>query len=455
MTLERDLRAVVGDSQVLVDRDLMAPYEVDWTGRFHARARCVVRPGTPDEVAAVLRACSAAGAAVTVQGGNTGLVGGGVPAGGEVLLSLARLVEIEPVDAVAAQATLGAGVSLAAAQDHARAAGLQVGLDLASRSQASVGGLVATNAGGIRVVRYGSMRAQVAGVEVVLADGTVLSRLMAPVKDNTGYDLSQLMCGSEGTLGVLTRIRLRLVPPAGRSAVALIGLADTRAALAVLDLARRRLNALAAAEIFYGDGLALVRAQAGLPALFGTDWAAYLVLECAGGSDPEAELVALLAEAGEVGDATVAADAAGRRRLWTYRESHPEAINTAGVPVKLDVCVPLAEFAGLVDEVPAAVARVAPGARTVLFGHLSEGNLHVNVLDAGGCSDEVSEAVLELVAARHGSISSEHGVGRAKARWLGLSRTPAEIDAMRRIKAALDPAGLLNPGVLLPPPSSI
>src|SRR5689334_7414605 len=194
------LRAIVGAGHVLTDPDLRAPYETDWTRRFTGTARCVVRPADTEQVAAVLRACTAAGAPVVVQGGNTGLVGGGVPAGGEVLLSLARLRDVEPVDPIESQVTVGAGVTLEKLQEHARAAGLDFGVDLAARSQATVGGLVATNAGGIRVLRYGSMRQQVTGLEAVFADGTVVSRLTGLAKDNTGYDLPQLVTGSEGTL---------------------------------------------------------------------------------------------------------------------------------------------------------------------------------------------------------------------------------------------------------------
>jgi FAD/FMN-containing dehydrogenase len=450
VTLETELAQIVGDSHVLVEPDLKASYEVDWTRRFHGAARCVVRPASTVEVAAVVRACAAARVPVTLQGGNSGLVGGGVPRGGEVLLSLARLTDLEPVDPVAAEVTAGAGVRLEALQRHARSAGLEFGVDLAARSQATLGGLVATNAGGIRVVRYGSMRAQVVGVEAVLADGTVLSRLSPPAKDNTGYDLAQLLCGSEGTLAVLTRLRLRLVPPSPHSAVALVGVAGVAEALALLAMARREISTLAAAELFLADGLDLVRPYASLPAPLSDEFAAYVILEATGRVDPLDELAELLSTVDVVGDATLASDAAGRARLWTYREAHTEAISAVGVPVKLDVCVPLTDLTTLVDELPGVVAAAAPKARTILFGHLNEGNLHVNVLDAGEQEEAVSEAVLQLVARLGGSISSEHGVGRAKARWLGLSRSPEEIEVMRRVKAALDPAGLLNPGVLLP-----
>jgi FAD/FMN-containing dehydrogenase len=448
--LESGLRAIVGDAHVLTDDDLKASYETDWTRRFHGSARCVVRPADTAEVAAVLRACADADIAVTVQGGNTGLVGGGVPAGGEVLLSLARLVSLEPVDALAAQVTVGAGVTLEALQNHARAAGLDFGVDLAARSQASIGGLVATNAGGIRVVRYGSTRAQVVGVEAVLADGTVLSRLDPPAKDNTGYDLTQLLCGSEGTLAVITRVRVRLVPPAGAAAVALVGVDGTAGALRLLADARARLTTLAAAELCYAEGVELVRSVGRLPAPLSADFPAYVVIECTGRTDPTDELVEMLGECDAVGDAAVASDASGRAKLWAYRETHTEAISATGVPVKLDVCVPLDRLEALVDELPGVIAAVAPDARPILFGHLNEGNLHVNVLGAEAVAEKVTDEVLRLVAAHRGSISSEHGVGRAKTPWLPLSRSAEEIQTMRRVKAALDPAGRLNPGVLLP-----
>ncbi|GII21465.1 FAD-binding oxidoreductase [Planosporangium mesophilum] len=444
------LRAVVGEAHVLVDADLRAPYETDWTRRFTGQASCVVRPASTEEVAGVVRACAAAGAPMVVQGGNTGLVGAGVPRGDEVLVSLTRLRDLEPVDRMAAQVTVGAGVTLEALQNHARAAGLDFGVDLASRSSATVGGLVATNAGGIRVLRYGSMRTQLAGLEAVLPDGTVVSRLTGLTKDNTGYDLTQLLAGSEGTLGIVTRVRLHLVPLLPARAVALVGLADTDAALELLSVARDRLASLSAAEIFYADGLRLVRDHAGLPAPFAEEFPACVVLECTDRTDPTDAILDTLAECEAVGDATVASDAAGRARLWAFRETHTEAISAAGIPVKLDVSVPLGELPSLVRELPGTIAAVAPGARPILFGHVNEGNIHVNVLDVGDAYSEVTDAVLRLVAAHRGSISSEHGIGRAKVAWLGLSRSPEEVAAMRRIKDGLDPAGLLNPGVLLP-----
>jgi FAD/FMN-containing dehydrogenase len=450
VTLLDELRGIVGAAHVLVDDDLRRSYETDWTGRFSGTSLAVVRPRSTAEVAGVVRACAAGGVPLVVQGGNTGLVGGGIPAGGEIVLSLTRLDELGEIDAPASQVTVGAGVTLAALQAHARGSDLDFGVDLAARDSATVGGLVATNAGGIRVLRYGSMRAQVVGAEAVLADGSVVTRLAGLAKDNTGYDLVSLLCGSEGTLGVLTRLRLRLVPRLRARCVALVALADTAAAVAVLPGLRDRLPDLAAAELFFADGLALVRGYAGLPAPFAQDYPAYLVLESAGRNDPTDQLVEAVAELDGLLDATVATDASGQRALWAYREQHTEAISAAGVPVKLDVSVPLRALPELVDRLPAVIGTVAPAARPIVFGHVNEGNLHVNVLDTGELAEAVTDAVLRLVAELDGSISSEHGVGRAKVPWLQLSRSPAEIAAMRAIKQALDPDAVLNPGVLLP-----
>jgi FAD/FMN-containing dehydrogenase len=447
--LEDRLREIVGGQHVLTDADLKSPYETDWTRRFTASSRCVVRPAGTDEVAAVVAACAAAGVALTVQGGNTGLVGGGVPAGGDVLLSLGRLTVLEPVDTLEAQVTAGAGVSLEKLQQHVRPHGLDVGVDLAARSAATVGGLVATNAGGIRVVRYGSMREQLTGIEAVLADGSVVQRLVGLAKDNTGYDLTQLLAGSEGTLAIITKVRLRLVPLLPARAVALVAVGGVEGALELLAAARAGLPSLSAAELFLAEGLALVRSHGRLAPPFAATHSAYVVLECAGRTDPTDEVLEVLGECAAVEDATVASDVTGVARLWAYRETHTEAISAAGVPVKLDVSVPLRELPGLVDDLPGTVAAVAPAARVIIFGHLGEGNLHVNVLAAEDRAEEVTDAVLRLVADKSGSISSEHGVGRAKAHWLSLSRSAAEIAAMRRIKAALDPEGILNPGVLL------
>src|SRR3954451_5536636 len=451
MSLEHSLAEAIGDDHVLVDAQLRASYETDWTRRFHGSARCVVRPATTEKVAAVVRLCSAEGVAVCVQGGNTGLVGGSVPVDGAVLLSTSRLREVGVVGPLAAQVTAGAGVTLAALQQHVRATGFDVGVDFAARESCTVGGMVATNAGGERVLRYGTMRAQVLGVEAVLADGSVVSRLGGLPKDNTGYDVVSLLAGSEGTLGVITRLRLRLVPLLAGRAVGLVAVDDTDAAVDVVRRLRARLPSLEAAELFFADGLALVREKTGLAAPFAEDHPAFVLVECAQHTDPTDELLAALEECERVRDATVASDVRGRHALWAYRESHTEAISAAGVPVKLDIAVPLPSLAAVVDDLPGIVSAVVPTARTILFGHVNEANLHVNVLGAVEEGEAVSDAVLKLVASYRGSISAEHGVGRAKRAWLSLSRSAEEMAMMRSIKQALDPSGLLNPGVLPDP----
>jgi FAD/FMN-containing dehydrogenase len=309
--------------------------------------------------------------------------------------------------------------------------------------------MAATNAGGERVLRYGTTRAQVLGIEAVLADGTVISRLAGLPKDNTGYDVVSLLVGSEGTLGIITKLRLRLVPLFTGRAVALVAVDDTAAAVALVRSLRTALPSLEAAELFFADGLDLVREKTGLPAPFAEPHPAYLLVECAQRADPTDELLAALGEAEEVRDATVASDVRGRHALWAYRESHTESINAAGVPVKLDVAVPLPALADCVAALPKAIAAACPDARPILFGHVNEGNLHVNVLNALDRAEQVEDAVLRLVSSYGGSISAEHGVGRAKRAWLELSRSAAEIEMMRSIKHALDPQGLLNPGVLL------
>ena len=375
MSAQADLAArleeIVGETQVLTDPGLTSSYETDWTGRFHGVASLVVRPGTTAEVSAVLMACGAAGVSVVVQGGNTGLVGGGVPSTGEVLLSTTRLAQLEPVDLAAGQVTAGAGVRLVVLQSHARAAGLDFGVDLAARDTATVGGLIATNAGGIRVLRYGSMQAQLLGLEAVLPDGSVVSRLGGLPKDNTGYDLTSLLTGSEGTLAVVTRARLRLVAAEAARCVALIALAGTAEAIALLAVLREHVGpTLSAAELMFDEGVELVRAGAGLPRPFAEPAPAYLLVECAGRQDPSELLMEVLSEASGVIDANVAtaADPGGQRALWQYREGHTEAVNAAGIPVKLDVAVPLGELPGLIDVLPALVKDAAPQANRLHLG---------------------------------------------------------------------------------------
>jgi FAD/FMN-containing dehydrogenase len=444
---------IVGPEHVLADPEVRSQYETDWTRRFSGPCSAVVRPASTAEVSAVMAACTVAGVPVVVQGGNTGLVGGGVPGPDgppPVILSTTRLDAIGPVDRAASQVTAGAGVTLGRLQAAARADGLVFAVDLAARDSATVGGMIATNAGGLHVIRYGGMRAQVLGVEAVLADGTVVSRLSGLVKDNTGYDLSQLLIGSEGTLGIITAARLRLVPEHPARVVALIGLDSTASALAAVDAVHRTVESLQAAEVFYAGGLDLVRDHGRLPAPLPAPFPVYVVLEAAGVEDPSDALFAALADLDLPEEATaVALDPSGMARLWEYRERHTEAVSALGVPHKLDVTLPQGRLAEFEAAVRPVVEKCAPGAILVIWGHLGDGNLHVNVVGPAPDDESVDRAVLELVASMEGSISAEHGIGRAKAEWLHLSRSPAELAVMRSVKAALDPNGILNPGVLL------
>ncbi|HEY3238848.1 MAG TPA: FAD-binding oxidoreductase [Acidimicrobiia bacterium] len=468
--LRRGLVGVVGAAHVLDDPDVTASYEVDWTGRFRGKAAAVVRPGSTEEVAGVLSLLHEAGRPVVLQGGNTGLVGGGIPHHGELVLSLTRLRDVGPVDPLTAQVTVGAGTSLAGVHEVAAGAGLAFGVDLAARDSATAGGMVATNAGGLRVLRYGDMRANVVGIEVVLAGGAVLSHLSGLTKDNTGYHLPGLFAGSEGTLGVVTRARLRLVPRLDARATGLVAFAGVEPAMEALAELRRRLSGcLEAAEMFFACGVTLVCDHLGIPPPFATLHPVYLLVEVAAATDPTEELATAVLEG--VGDraldGAVESDPAGRARLWRYREAHTEAVNAAGVhapgqdaaggspraswPIKLDVSLPGPALAEFVPRVQEAVAGVAPQARCVLFGHAGDGNLHVNVLGALlADGHRVEDCVLQLVAGFGGSISAEHGIGVAKRAWLHLNRSPAEIAAFRAVKFALDPKGILNPDVLLP-----
>ncbi|MCY4515856.1 MAG: FAD-binding oxidoreductase [Acidimicrobiaceae bacterium] len=462
-TLVGELSQIVGEAHVLTDPEITAGYVVDWTRRFTGSTPLVVRPGDTAETAAVMSVLAAAGIAVVPQGGNTGLVGGSVPLAGEAVLSMRRLNVCEPVDELATQVTLGAGVTLADAQAHVAASGLSVGVDLAARDSATIGGMVATNAGGINVLRYGAMRAQVVGIEAVLADGTVVSHLAGLEKDNTGYDLGSLLAGSEGTLGIITRVRLRLHPTQPERATALLAFESAADAVIAAAALRRSVASLHALEAVFEGAMALVSSHLGIAPPVGSldddgagnsgGGAAWLIAEAAARTDPSDELGTAVAELDDlVVDAAVALEPAARQRLWAFRENVTEAISAAGIPHKLDVTLPAARLAEFTDGVEAVITAVDPEAQPLLFGHLGDGNVHVNVLGPGGAepADEVDGAVLRYVAEMGGSISAEHGIGTAKLAELHLNRSEAELAAFGAIKRALDPAGLLNPNVLLP-----
>jgi FAD/FMN-containing dehydrogenase len=431
MDLAGVLADIVGREHSLTDPELRAPYETDWTGRFHGSAAVVARPGSPDAVAAVLRAVREAGAVVVPQGGNTGLVGGGVPRGRnvpgtfhppQVVLSLRRLDHVGEADALGL-VTAGAGATLAALQAVGDA-----GLDFGARDSATLGGIVACDAGGARALRHGTARARVAGLQAVLADGSRIDRLAGLLKDNAGYDLPALLVGSEGTLGIVTAVRWRTVPRLPHRVTAFLGL-ETDAVPAFVARVRDGVPSLEACDFMTHACLELVLAhQRREPPVAPAPL--YAIVEAAARHDPTDELAAVLPDSAAIAD-----DTASREALWRLREGMAEAINARGVPHKVDVGVPL-------EALPEFLARIEGEA--YLFGHLADGNVHVNLM--GGEEDPVLELALEL----GGTISAEHGVGVAKARWLQRARGSAEIAAMRAIKAALDPDGILNPGTVLP-----
>ena len=446
--IARDLGALVGTGQVVTDADLMEQYVVDWARRWRGPALAVVRPGSTAEVSAVLSWCDAHDVPVLPQGGNTGLVGGSVPAerpprGREpVIVSTRRLDALGGVDHLSGQVTVGAGATLGDVRRHVEAAGWAYGVDLAARDSATIGGTVATNAGGIHVIAYGMTRAQVVGIEAVLPDGTVLSHLAGLLKDNTGYDLGALLCGSEGTLAAITSVRLRLHRPTARTSVALIGCPSYDDALERMVTAVAPHVQLLAAEVIDAPGMDLAASVMGVPWPLEHRHPVLVLLEVVDGGD--ASGFAGLEDA----DVVVGMDAAEKSRLWEFRERQGEAFSSLGVTHKMDVSVPLPALAACANELKAIVGGFADVEVFGVFGHLADGNIHVEIYGPDADDYAVDLAVLECVARYDGSISAEHGVGRAKAPELHLTRSAAEIAAMRAIKDAWDPKGLMNPGVI-------
>ncbi|WP_210503068.1 FAD-binding oxidoreductase [Nocardioides xinjiangensis] len=465
--LLEQLRAAVGDAHVLTDPEDVAAYVVDWTGVHTGRALAVVRPGSTDEVAAVVRACRGARAPIVPQGGNTGLVGGGVPdgSGSQVVLSLGRMRTVRAVDPVAGTVTVDAGVVLADVQAAAEAAGRLFPMSLGSEGSCTIGGNLATNAGGTAVLRYGMTRELVLGLEVVLPDGRVWDGLRGLRKDNTGYDLTQLFVGSEGTLGVITGAVLRLFPATPRHATAWVAVPDVAAAVALLAVAQERAGAhLTTFEIANRQALDLVLAH--LPGAVDpldepSDW--YVLVELAAteadhGLDDTLE--AVLGEAVETGlatDAAIAGSRAQRSALWSLREGISEVQKVEGATLKHDVTLPIADLAAWTDAMGPRLQQILPGVRPVTYGHVGDGNLHYNLNAPVGRDDDLraaaaqlSTAIYDAVAAADGSISAEHGLGRTKAAAAASYKSDVEVDLMWAVKRALDPEGLMSPGVLVP-----
>ncbi len=460
------LAQVVGPAHVLTQGDLSA-WEVDWRKRWRGRALAVVRPAHTAEVAQVVRLCAAHGHAIVPQGGNTGLVGASVPdgSGTQVVVNLARMNQVRHIDHANLAMTVEAGCVLQTVQEAAAAADLLFPLSLAAEGSCTIGGNLATNAGGTQVLRYGNARELCLGLEVVTATGEVWDGLSALRKDNTGYDLRDLFIGSEGTLGLITAAVLKLHPRPAAVVTAFAACATLEAAVALLQLARSQAAAgLTGFEVMGEHALALVRRH--FPALPRplppAPWSVLLELsdphsEAQGRAQMEALLAAAL-EQGLVDDAAVAQSQAQSRALWHVRESIPLAQAEEGLNIKHDISVPVSRIPAFVAATDAALLARWPGARLVNFGHLGDGNLHYNVQAPEGQraaqflqdhEAEVNRVVYAAVHEHAGSISAEHGIGVLKREELARSKPPVALAMMRAIKQALDPQGLFNPGRVL------
>lgn len=472
-TLLTQLRAALGDAHVLTHEDPAADlsaWEQDWRKRAHGRALAVVRPGSTDEVAEVVKNCVAARVAIVPQGGNTGMVVGSIPddSGTQVVLSLTRLNTVREVDVANLTVTVEAGCVLQHVQEAAERAGLLFPLSLAAEGSCTIGGNLATNAGGTQVVRYGNTRDLCLGLEVVTAQGQIWHGLSGLRKDNTGYDLRNLFVGSEGTLGVITAATLKLYPRPEARLTAWTAVPSLDAAVALLGLAHRHLGAgLTGFEVMGQFALGLVDKH--FPHLRVPLWrdAPYCVLLENSDSESEAHareqfehLLETALESGVLSDAVVAESLAQAGQLWHMRESIPLAQAEEGLNIKHDISVPVSRIPAFCLETDALLQREIPGVRLVNFGHLGDGNLHYNVQAPEGTDgptflksyeETVNSLVFDAVKRYHGSISAEHGIGSLKVGKLPHYKDPVALALMRQIKLSLDPFNLFNPGRVIEP----
>jgi len=465
LSLVDAVTARFGPKTAVTDAEAIAPWLTDWRGRYHGQAPAILAPSSRDEVAAILALAHAGGVPLVPQGGNTSMVGGATPPvdGSALILSLRRMNRIRSLDAAGNLAVVEAGVILADLHAAALAAGRRFPLTLGAKGSATVGGLVSTNAGGTQVLRFGTMRSLVAGVEAVLPDGSVHDGLAALKKDNRGYDLNQLLIGAEGTLGVITAASLRLVPAIAARAVAWVGLASPQAAL---DLLRRIDSpAIESFEIVPGDSLELVLAHipgTRSPLAGKHPW--HVLIEAVSSDadvDPAAILEPLLGqalEAGTIADAVVAASEAQAEAFWRIRDSLSEAERASGPAVQHDISVPVADMPRFMIEGAAEAEARFPGTHATAFGHLGDGNVHFHVRAGAGADRDrfyaeqapaITRLVHDMVVAAGGSISAEHGIGQMKRAELERLGPPSRIATLRAIKSALDPQGILNPGKLV------
>jgi len=427
------LERIVGAAHVLADPQMKSPYEIDWTRRFTGESSFVVRPRTVEEVVALVGLARETGVPLVAQGGNTGLVGGAVPDDGAVVVSTERMTDVGDVEESAGTIRAEAGATLDDVARRAASADMFWPVAHAGGGRATVGGTIATNAGGTLSWQFGTARHHVRGVEAVLGDGRVIDRRGALVKDNAGYDLTGLLCGSEGTLGIVTSAALALQPRPPSAITALIAI-DEPGSLARLAGACRRLPSMWAAEVVFDGAMDNLCDRLGLRRPFDQRFLAYALVRCVGERSSD-DLAALAGGRPSLVD----------ERVWDYRERQNEAVARSGVPVKLDVSLPvdaLERFASW-----AVDAALEADVEAFVFGHLLDGNLHVNLV--GDRAADLEETVVNGVVHHGGAVAAEHGIGRARSKWLSLARSHDEIAAMTGIKRALDPDGILNPGVVL------
>jgi FAD/FMN-containing dehydrogenase len=454
------LKSIVGPTGWVADPAQLHPHVTEWRGVYEGSTPLLLRPSSTEEVAAIVRACAAAGVAIVPQGGNTSMCGGSVPdaSGTQVVLSLARMKRVRNVDAANFSMEVDAGCILADAQDAARAADRYLPLSLGAEGSCQVGGNIATNAGGINVLKYGTTRSLVMGLEVVLADGRVLDTLRALRKDNTGYDLKQLFIGSEGTLGIITAATLRLYPDPGECTTALVGIATSGSAVDLLAGLQQSLgDRIESFELVSGYVFGIVEKHipgAKLP--FEEPYPWYVLIEFSAVSAAIEDALADETGNGRVLNAVIAKNEKESEDLWRLRHSISEAERQEGKALKHDVSVPLSKMQEFLQRGDELLASMRPDLQLVAFGHVGDGNLHYNVVlprnlapaDWAAEGERITRAVYDLVAELGGSFSAEHGIGQAKKAWLAEYRAGTEFEVMQMVKKTLDPANILNPGKL-------
>lgn len=455
-----ELTEALGKAQVLTGEEIAEKYKSDWFKYSTHTPVAVVRPGTPAQVAEVMRICASHQQSVTPQGGLTGLVGGGAPRENDVVLSLERLNGIEEIDSAAATMTVLAGTPLQTVQEAAREAGFLFAVDLGARGSCQIGGNIATNAGGNRVIRYGMMREQVLGLEVVLADGTIVNSLSKMLKNNAGYDLKHLFIGSEGTLGIVARAVLRLHPQPASTCTALCALASYDDAVAFLRHAQASLGGiLSAFEAMWPDFYDLIIQKVdGMRAPLPRSEGMYVLLDALGSAQEQdterfSAMLETAFERGLLTDAAVAQSVKEAESFWHLRDAVSELPLVWSPYCGYDISLPIGAIGGFVETLQQRLRTRFPHCEHMHFGHIGDSNLHIGVHLAAQWGafpePEIDACVYELVRERGGSISAEHGIGTHKKPYLGYSRNEDEMALMRTIKKALDPKGILNPGKVL------